>query len=295
LKPRDYPAAYLASDATAVRLERTYFRLLRAELMLFLAASSVGILGAFPRIGLTRQLAIAAVIFVVGAFSILWRMRKRRFEQKWFQYRAVAESIKTATWRYMMEAPPFDTETNVEAKFLATLDAIQLDRLGMASPEPRDQITDFMREVRKHSFEESKDVYSRERLVDQETWYAKKSAWNRQLAARWSTFTLATQALAIALALLRAFYPMIPLSPVSFLMTVASSMLAWTQARRHEDLVEPYAVAAQELRELRSLLPKLTGVASFRKFVSDVEESISREHTKWLARRSIEALDINSS
>jgi hypothetical protein len=78
-------------------------------------------------------------------------------------------------------------------------------------------------------------------------------------------------------------------------MTVASSMLAWTQARRHEDLVEPYAVAAQELRELRSLLPKLTGVASFRKFVSDVEESISREHTKWLARRSIEALDINSS
>jgi hypothetical protein len=295
LNPRDYPAAYLASDDTAVGLERTHFRLLRAELVLFLAASLVGILGAFPRIGLVRPLAIAAAIFVVGAFSILWRMRRRRFEQKWFQSRAVAESIKTATWRYMMEAPPFDTVTNVEAKFLATLDAIQLDRLGTSFPEPGDQITDFMREIRRHSLEERKDVYLSERLVDQETWYAKKSAWNRQLAARWSTFTLAAQALAVALALLRVFYPVIPLSPVSFLMTVASSMLAWTQARRHGDLVEPYAVAGQELIELRSLLPKVSDAESFRRFVSDVEESISREHTKWLARRSMEAMSIKSS
>ena len=295
MNPRDYPAAYLASDDTAVGLERTYFRLLRAELMLFVAASLVGILGAFPTIGKLRPLAIAAAIFVVGAFFILWRMRRRRFERKWFQYRAVAESVKTATWRYMMEAPPFDTTPNLETKFLATLDAIQLDRLGAASPEPGGQITDFMREIRRHPLEERKDVYLRERLVDQETWYAKKSVWNRQLAARWSTFTLATQALAVVLALLRVFYPMIPLSPVSFLMTVASSMLAWTQARRHEDLVEPYAVAGQELKELRSLLPKVGDTESFRRFVSDVEESISREHTKWLARRSMDALTIKSS
>jgi SMODS and SLOG-associating 2TM effector domain 1 len=99
---------------------------------------------------------------------------------------------------------------------------------------------------------------------------------------------LTTQVLAIGLAFLRIVYPRVPLSPVSFLMTGASSMLAWTQSKRHEDLVEPYAVAAQELRELGRLGKSVTDSQSLRRFVSDVEETISREHTKWLARRSIE-------
>jgi len=296
LNAKDYPAGYVASDQTAVKLERNYFRLLKTELVLFIGASLVGILAAFPTTGLDRPLAIAAAILIAGAFLVLWRMRKRRLEQKWFQYRAIAESIKTAAWRYMMQAPPFEYSAengDLDRKFLATLSAIRLDRVGVKvqAHEPGadgSQITEFMRKVQKLPVEERMGFYVRERLGDQEQWYEGKSMQNRRSAMRWSSLILATQALAIALAFLRIVYPRVPLSPVSFLMTGASSMLAWTQSRRHEDLVEPYAVAAQELRELGSLSTSVTGSQSLCRFVSDVEEAISREHTKWLAHRSIE-------
>jgi hypothetical protein len=298
----DYPAEYMASDQAAVKLERNYFRLLKAELLLFLTASVVGVIIAFPWIGYGRPLAVVAAILIAAAFLILWVMRQRRLEQKWFQYRAVAESVKTTTWRYMMQAPPFDcaeSDTELHQKFIATLRAIQTDRAGRRPLPNRpdsagNEISEFMRRKQKLSLEERKTYYLCERVADQQNWYEEKSLVNRRNAARWSSFILTTQVLALALALLRIVYPGVPLSPVSFLMTGASSMVAWTQARRHGDLIEPYAVAAQELKELEALCGSVTDSKSFCRFVSDVEETISREHTKWLARRSIETEKPNS-
>lgn len=296
MNAKDYPAGYIASGQTAVKLERNYFRLLKTELILFVGTSLVGILAAIPSTGLDRPLAIAAAILIAGAFLVLWRVRKRRLERKWFQYRAVAESMKTATWRYMMQAPPFEfsgEDGDVEEKFLATLKAIGLDRVGVEGQAHEGgseggQITDFMRTMQRLPVEQRKDFYLRARLADQEQWYEGKSRQNRQSSTRWWNLILATQVMAIGLAIVRIVYPSVPLSPVSFLMTGASSMLAWTQSKRHEDLVEPYAVAAQELRELGGLSTSVTDSQSLCRFVSDVEETISREHTKWLARRSIE-------
>ena len=294
LQPNDYPPLYIASDQSAVRLEHNYFRLLKTELILFLAASLVSILTAFSGIGFHRPLAIIAAILVSAAFVVLWCMRTLRLERKWFQYRAVTESLKTATWRYMMQAPPFDSagdKEDIDQEFMTTVRAIQLDRLPAEAQRHEAQgwqITEFMSTVRKLSLEQKRDRYLHDRLDDQERWYKGKSAANRQSSNRWSSIVLATQGLAIALAVLRVGYPEMPLSTVSFLMTGASSMLAWTQARRHEDLAEPYAVAAQELKELRALSGSVKDLESLHRFVSDVEETISREHTKWLARRSIE-------
>jgi len=294
LQPNDYPPLYVASDQSAVRFEHNYFRLLQTALILFLGASLVSILTAFSAIGYHRPLAIIAAILISAAFVVLWCMRKFRLERKWFQYRAVAESLKTATWRYMMQAPPFDSagdKEDIDQEFMTTLRAIQLDRLPAEAQRHEAQgcqITEFMRTVHKLSLEQKKDWYLHDRLDDQERWYKGKSAANRQSSNRWSSIILATQGLAIALAVLRVGYPQMPLSTVSFLMTGASSMLAWTQARRHEDLAEPYAVAAQELKELRALSGSVRDLESLHRFVSDVEETISREHTKWLARRSID-------
>lgn len=294
LQPNDYPPLYVASDQSAVRLEHNYFRSLETELILFLGASLVSILTAFSGIRFHRPLAIIAAILVSAAFVVLWRMRKLGVEQKWFQYRAVTESVKTATWRYMMQAPPFDSagdKEDIDQEFMTTVRAIQLDRLP-AEAQPNEvqgwQITEFMSTVRNLSLEQKRDCYLHDRLDDQERWYKGKSAANRQSSNRWSSMVLATQGLAIALAVLRVGYPQMPLSIVSFLMTGASSMLAWTQARRHQDLAEPYAVAAQELKELRALSGSVKDWESLHRFVSDVEETISREHTKWRARRSID-------
>ena len=49
------------------------------------------------------------------------------WDRKWFDGRAVAESIKTATWRYAMGAKPFGlgmTQKDVDAKFIKELKTI---------------------------------------------------------------------------------------------------------------------------------------------------------------------------
>ena len=82
----DYPASYGASDRRAVRLEALYFRLLRAELVLFLGASLVSVLISVPGMGYGRVLAAAAAILVSTAFVLLWWMRRTGLERKWFNH-----------------------------------------------------------------------------------------------------------------------------------------------------------------------------------------------------------------
>jgi hypothetical protein len=245
--------------------------------------------------GYGRVLAAAAAILVSTAFVLLWWMRRTGLERKWFQYRAVAESIKTAAWRYMMEAPPFRATregADRDAAFVSTVAGIEQDRLREESADAaegvRCGVTESMRRIATLSLEERKARYLHDRLADQQNWYQKKSSANRRSAGLWTAFTLLAQVLAMALALFRIRYPAIPMSPVSFLMTGASSMVAWTQARRHDDLVEPYAVAAAELSQLATLAGTVTDRESLARFVAEVEEAISREHTKWRARRRLE-------
>jgi len=144
-----------------------------------------------------------------------------------------------------------------------------------------------MRSARLLGLPERKQLYIRDRLQDQFTWYESKAANNREQADNWLYVVLGIQVVALAIAILRILISGVPLNPVSILMTVASGALAWTQAKRHEDLTEPYALAAQELRELAALAHDISDAETFEKLVLDVEEAISREHTMWRARRSL--------
>jgi conflict system pore-forming effector with SLATT domain len=292
---KDYPALFQSSDEAALEAQRNYFRLLESYLAVVVLASIASILGGLGDPGWSRMIAGINALLLAVAVLLAWLMRARRFERAWFDCRAVAESVKTATWRYMMILVPFKFETDsdsLQRAFVGLLSSIRKDRAGVESHlaghnVSGTEITDFMRASRKLSFEGRKELYLRYRVSDQRCWYETKSAENKTAASRWLNLVLFLQIVALAFAISRILWPVIPVIPVSPVLTFVSALLAWSQAMRHEELIGPYAAAAHELRELETLLSESQDPRAFEEYAREIEENISREHTMWLARYGI--------
>src|SRR3712207_2381101 len=53
--------------------------------------------------------AVAAIV-LLGSIVAKFVGQQRRYDKEWFDGRAVAESAKTLTWRYMMRLEPFQED-----------------------------------------------------------------------------------------------------------------------------------------------------------------------------------------
>ncbi len=290
----DYPPLFSASDKASIRAQRLFFRLVTLQLFVLVVVAVLGTVSTVSSAPLHEVLVtISAVLLALGVLPA-WFLRFQRPERLWFQCRAIAESVKTATWRYAMQVAPFGHEHDVGAadgRFVETLAEIRQARPGVERhlanlPSPGTEITDFMRDTRLLGFHQKKELYLRERVLDQISWYERKAVANRSASNRWLTCIIGIQVAALTLSLAHIAFRTLPLNVLPLLMTLASSSLAWMQARRYEELSEPYALAAQELRELASLFPHVKDEPTLFRFVGDVEEAISREHTMWRARRN---------
>lgn len=218
-------------------------------------------------------------------------VREKKYEKVWFDARAVSESAKTLSWRYMMRLPPFHEEQSADEALIDELQEVgssrpgALEKIGGIEPNII-QITSLMRKVRQSSFEERKAYYLASRLADQRDWYHTKAAFNRTRSELWYWVVVGTQVAAIVMAILKAS-GFIEISPVGLLMTAAAGFSAWAQAKRHDDLKTSYSVAANELSNLGAKIELCSSETKLPAHVEDVEEAVSREHTMWRARRSI--------
>jgi hypothetical protein len=61
----------------------------------------------------------------------------------------------------------------------------------------------------------------------------------------------------------------------------------WLQTKQHQVLAHAYAVTAQELSSIRSLIQWQESESDWSAFVDDAETAISREHTLWRAKRGL--------
>jgi hypothetical protein len=284
---RDYPGLSLtAGDLSAVG-QRQYMRLILAELIAgFIAAFFSDGSSLFPD-GYQGWLAGITVVFLglaIGAQA--WR-RYRKFDQSWFTGRAVRESTKTVTWQYMMRVPPYDDDSRAGAELLAVVDEIReaASRTGTTFPEAANDgpvITEQMERVRGANWQDRCGLYLRARVRDQITWYGEKARENADLARRFSILTVVGQGAAICLAIVRVVYPSWNL--VGVLTTLVASMIAWTQAKRFDELAASYRLARDELEQITARLEGCSSEVELLSVVIDAEGAISREHTMWVAR-----------
>lgn len=288
-----YPGLYYGADAAAASAQRTYLLLQRAHLGSLIAAAVVAIFISLSSGASVLWTYTAMAILLAVGLLVFWVGRSRQYDKVWFDCRAIAESIKSMTWRFMMRTPPFHDASSSDQGFVLQMREIREARpdcqkhlAGVAAASGA-VITDFMRQVRDLPFDQRKSLYIQERLRDQRSWYSSNAELNARTGDRWFWATAGLQGSAIAAAIIQAVAGGIGFNIVPVFTTWAAAFAAWNQIKRHDELTKTYSVPAQELAELEAIASSLTAESDFPQLVEQVEEAISREHTMWCARRDV--------
>lgn len=282
------PTLVGASDDASRRGQRLYVGLFFGQLLCTVAVPAILAYPFTDDLAKRAQAGCAASAFVVGVV-IAATLRQRSFERIWYQGRAAAESMKSMAWKYAMRAEPY-----------AGLDASEVYRRDMAkqvgagklvafsgSAMTDEVITPEMSALRQRALTDRMDVYLRERIQDQVSWYVKRGRQWKGFETALFFAVLALQMLGAAYMIARAVVPTLPSALASVLSAGASALLAWGAMRHCGEIAEAYGQAVVDLALARARASAVGDEPGFAAFVSDAENAISREHTTWLARREV--------
>lgn len=287
MQEQDFPSLYRSANDLSLTAQRHFFRALKLHLVLLVVAAILSIVN-IPH----WSTAVSQLLALLGSLSCSIYLFSLRPDRLWYAARAVAESVKTITWRYVCRAEPFHgDDTSAKNDFQQKLKAVVeqnkevVQNLVKYLEAP--QITDTMTNIRACLLDERKSTYAVNRIDDQCKWYAEKTTFNRRTSNKFFWALIATNFIAVICAALRIKFVDVLFWPTDVLVAIAASLLSWMQAKRFSELAASYALAAHEIGLIReqSLLPSTDD--EFSLFVSDAENAFSREHTQWVARKDV--------
>lgn len=290
VEDKDLPGLYQSADLSSIGEQKKYFRGIAWYLVLVIIA----VLFAFLSDDTTDpSLKIISTILFLGTLFIMIWLRVSKPEDIWYNGRAVAESVKTRAWRWMMRAGPFlDCENIEEARkhFINDLKSILkqneslISTLGIEA-SLKDPISDKMLHIRKLTPEERFQIYREERISNQALWYSGKVKYNRIRSKFWFWATVTLHAIAIILLLYNIKEPELKL-PIEVIAIGASSVLTWLQAKQHNELSSSYTLAAHEIILIKSESSAIQYERDLSDYVINCENAFSREHTQWNAKKN---------
>lgn len=287
MMPMKLPALYAVADRASGRQQLLYFGLVLTEYaaLVLVAVLSVNMI-ADRRYIILYGVLLGLALVTLSLRSIL------KPEQRWYQARALAESVKTTAWKFAMGARPFQQDTADRQRLRQMLlDLLKANRSlgsqfdGQTSGD--DQITVGMEALRALPKSERLDIYMRNRVEDQLDWYSRKSKANARTGRNFAVALGTLYILAFVALLVRLDQPQLIYAHPDPLILLGASVLGWMQIKRFNELGASYALTAIEISILKSRAPEIVDDTTLSLFIDDAEEAFSREHTQWLARRSV--------
>lgn len=289
IKEDSFPSLYQAANDSSIVAQFRYVNLVRADLILMVAAAFVSSLS-FEDNEVRRALSIVSATLLFIAFLVSMWLKFSRFERVWYGARAVSESVKSLAWRYMIGADPFSIDlkgNEAEKTFISRLQAILAERHHLAFDFQKnlgDQISTKMREVRGKTTIERKNLYLEERVKEQRNWYANKASINQRASRRFFLIAIFFQLVAFGVSAYGIWQPEMA-NFVGFFSAVTASVFSWMQIKKFQELAQAYALTAQELSMIEAKALITLSEKELSEFVADSENAVSREHTMWVARR----------
>ena len=281
-----FPALYRSADALSKQQQAIFLLCLGFHLLLLVIAAALSVFYvASSGIAYVQAACLLLTVFL----SIFIGYQKP--DRVWYNTRAVAESVKTLTWRYMMRAEPFQATDDTPLRYFQKKLKDVLDQnqqaLGLLSANLADrQITETIRSHREAPFETRKDIYIRDRIDDQCAWYARKANFNRRHARIFFAALVLSNVVALSLSMYRIIDPATQFFPTDIFVALSASLLTWIQGKRYSELAASYALAAHEIGIIRDQAYDVPE-SQFSVFVADTESAFSREHTQWVARKDV--------
>ncbi|OIJ66273.1 DUF4231 domain-containing protein [Streptomyces mangrovisoli] len=289
LSDTDLPPLYRVSDQRAIARQWESFRAVRTQLLLLLAATASATFA--ERLHSHAAAIVAACLYALTVVTGTYTSR-RRARAHWQVHRAAAESLKSLAWQYMVHGGPFHSRVpdpdglfaeRLEERLRDLRKVGWQDSRGGPAARGAGQITPAMRSVRAKSFEARRDIYLRDRMLEQFVWYHNRAAQAHGAATRWSAVTAVLTLLALAAAVLRATGA-VGWDLTGLLSAAAAAGVAWQEVRRHRPLTYAHTLIEQELDTLRISMSTTVTEALWADAVAEAERLVSPQHTDWLTR-----------
>jgi hypothetical protein len=287
MNEQDYPGLYQSANTTANEAQRCYLTTVGIYSALLCIGTGVSI---FSSTSQGYALIAAFLFFITLGLTLL--LAFKRFEKTWYSARAVAESVKTRTWRYMMRVPPYDRPSVVEAHegFCSNIGDILKENRDITKElcdesAATDAITAKMDHIRGLSLQERAILYKQHRIDEQRTWYNRKARENKALYKKWFFLMILFQTAALICLIVRIAVPTWEKLPTDVFAVAAGTALAWIQTRRFGELSTSYSLTTHEISIISSQAHPFADEEAFSRFVADAENAFSREHTQWSAKR----------
>ncbi|OXM84578.1 DUF4231 domain-containing protein [Paenibacillus rigui] len=285
-----FPSAFEMADYSSIEAQNKYLQLSKIDLIIMPISA---FLGAFSFLSDNYKIFFSVLAAILIAISIIIKfiIRIRQYEKIWFGCRAVAESIKTISWKYMMSADPFTSSIESSKKeLISSLQNILTSNKSIISHmlitnESNQSIPDTMTNVKLLDLNKRKSLYIENRVSNQLEWYQKKAENNKTLEERWFYCTIFLQVVALTLAIIFANNPTIPLNLTGFFVTLSTTTLAWIKLKQYQELSQAYSVTAAEISLILQKSEFINSDETLSNYVADAENAFSREHTLWIARR----------
>lgn len=283
----DYPALYDAANKASIDSQNDYLLLMKFYIGLTILAAFFSLYIKESKVaGIVAATMFFIIILLTGVQAL------KRFDKIWYNGRAVAESVKTITWRFIMRAEPYRDNSNLDSvkkDFCKDLnDILEQNRvLGnylTGESMLKDTITESMLMIRALAFEDRLNFYISNRINEQRNWYHHKASLNKRLAKKWFYGLLTAHILTLVLILIEVSYEIYYLPTTAFIV-ISGSILTWMQIKRFQDLSSSYSLTAHEIGILKSQNFEVIDESTLSKYVKDAENAFSREHTQWVARK----------
>jgi len=293
MERQDYPLLHQESSACTTHNQKRHFLLVEIQIALLIIVASIS---SYP---LSQQpsmrngiIALLAILLVVELFLKIWMML-RKYDHVWFSCRAIAESVKTESWRFMMKTEPYDnnvSDSDAENSFITRLEEIFHRTSDIATRltsnvQGGSQISEHMKQIRNTSLEERKNYYTNNRIHEQFVWYSTKANWNQKRESIWLFISWVLQIAAIIIAIVIVAFTDFNIMPIGIITTAGAGAMSWMHSKSYRELSQSYSLTAHDLSLLESRASQVTTERDLPELVLDVERTISREHSMWLARR----------
>lgn len=292
MRHSEFPNYFQASDNASIESQKYYVNVIRIDLISMVIASALAIYN-YQATESKLIVYVISGLFLLISLILTIILKTKKYEDTWYQGRALAESSKTLTWRFVTCSEYFETTLDIaEAKkrFTTRIKELSDEFKELSSAMNPDTInllviTPKMLEIRSFDLANRKDYYIKNRIEDQKNWYASKAKYNSKKYNFWFWTIVASQAISLISIVLLIKFPDLNWNLVGLFTTISASALSWLQLKQHQELKQAYTTATQELNHIVALADEITTEDNFSKFVLDSENAISREHTLWLAQK----------
>jgi hypothetical protein len=292
IQDNNYTSLFLAADSASNKAQSSYISIVAIDLISMIVASSMAVYN-YQTSEVKLFVYIIAGLLLLLSLLLTIVLLTKKFEDFWYQGRALAESCKTLSWRFMTKSEMFEDHVPINEareRFVKRIQELgnefsDLNKTLNANLISLPVITQFMLNVRSLPLIERMQYYIENRIENQKKWYSNKAEWNKKRYNFWFFIIILNQALAICCITYLIYNPNSPWNFVGLATTISAAALGWLQLKRHQELKQSYTTAAQELNIIVSLSEQISTEVDFSKFVLDSENAVSREHTLWLAQK----------